>query len=82
MRCLLFACVLSVAGCPHRSELRRLVSSAPPQVIIGHYPDYAEIIYGHNRMEPLIRRLRADVEANEQILRKVVWQHIDLKSPL
>ncbi len=33
-------------------------------------------------MEPLIRRLRADVEANEQILRKVVRQHIDLKSPL
>lgn len=82
MRCILAVCILFLVGCPYRSEVRRLTSPTPPPVAVGHHPDYVEILYGHRGLEPLINRLRRDAEANEQILRKVVREHIDLKSPL
>jgi hypothetical protein len=51
-------------------------------VVVGHYPDYVQIIYGPSRLQPIIDRLRADIEANEPILRRIVREHIELKSPL
>lgn len=82
MRWLLLICLLTITGCPHRSEVRRLASVNSPPVVVGHYPDYIEILYGNRRFESLISRLRSDAEANEQILRNIVRRHIELKSPL
>jgi hypothetical protein len=50
--------------------------------VVGHYPDFVAILYGPHRYQPAIDRLRADAEAHEPLLRRVVREHIDLKSPL
>jgi len=60
----------------------RLTTAPPPSVVVGHFPDYVEILYGPHRLQPLVDRLRADVEGHEHVLRRIVRDRIELKSPL
>ncbi|MGQ9707298.1 MAG: hypothetical protein ACUVUR_00270 [bacterium] len=68
--------------CPHRNQIKQFLSSAPPPVSIGYYPDYHYSLSPTHTYYEKIKDLREDIESNEPILRKLIREHIPVKSPL
>ncbi|MEO0020855.1 MAG: hypothetical protein ABIK48_01595 [candidate division WOR-3 bacterium] len=68
--------------CPRQSRIIRLSSSNPPPVITGYYPHYHQPLPPDHPLQPQISVLRHDIEANENLLRQLVRQRYDVKSPL
>ena len=66
---------------PSRSVTRFAAADAPP-VDSGRYPGRLRMLASGDRLSAKADPLRADVEANELILRKLVRERISVKSPL
>lgn len=72
--------LLSALYC-HRHH-QPLPSSKPLPVIPGYYPHYHQPLSPDHPLQPQISVLRQDIEANENLLRQLVRQRYDVKSPL
>ena len=82
---------LVLVGCHHclrcrgvgasRSLTRYTAANAPP-VDSGRYPGPLRMLASGNPLSTKAEPLRADVEAHEQILRRLVRERISVKSPL
>jgi hypothetical protein len=83
--------VLVLAGCHHclrcsgdgesRSVTRFIAEDALP-VEVGRYRDYLRMLPADDTLALRAGPLRADVEAHEQVLRKLVRDRLEVKSPL
>lgn len=78
----LLAAFLLIAGCFHRSDVRRLVEPGGPPVDVGHYAEHLVMLGAEHPLARKAERLRLDIEANEAVTRRVVRDHLELKSPL
>ncbi len=63
-----------------RNSIQDTAKSAP--VITGYYPHYHQPLSPDHPLQPQISALRQDIEANENLLRQLVRQRYDVKSPL
>jgi hypothetical protein len=87
----IFLSGLVIVGCHHclrcrgvgpsRSVTRFAAADAPP-VDSGRYPEPLRMLSANNPLFVKTATLRADVEAHEQILRKLLRERISVKSPL
>ena len=82
---------LLLAGCQHCLQCRgvnvsqsvtRFKAADAPPVDSGRYPGPLRMLASGNPLSIRADPLRADVEAHEQILRKLVRERISVKSPL
>jgi hypothetical protein len=83
--------LMFVLGCQHRLSCRAvgasrsmtvfLAADAPP-VDSGHYPGPLRMLAAADPLSTKVVPLRADVEAHEQILRRLVRERISVKPPL
>jgi hypothetical protein len=83
--------VLTLFGCQYccrpqgvgasQSVARFLAKDAPP-VDSGHYPGSLRMLPVDDPLTVKAGPLRSDVEAHEQVLRKLVRGRLDVKSPL
>lgn len=68
--------------CPTRSQLHKFSSSNSSPVNIGYYPKYHHPLPPYHPLNSRISALRQDIEAHENLLRQLVREHYDVKSPL
>jgi hypothetical protein len=82
---------LLVAGCRHclqcngvnaSQSVTRFADAGAPPVDDGRYPGPLRMLSADHPLFVKTAALRADVEAHEQILRKLVRERISVKSPL
>jgi hypothetical protein len=62
--------------------MTRFVAADAPPVDSGHYPHSVRILSGDHPLAVKAGPLRTDIESHEQILRKLVRDHLAVKSPL
>ena len=82
---------LVLLGCSHclrysgvgasRSVTRFIAEDAPP-VEVGRYRDFLRMLPADHLLAVKAGPLRADIEAHEQVLRRLVRDHLEVKSPL
>jgi hypothetical protein len=82
---------LLVLGCHHCVTCRqadrswsvtRFTSTGAPPVEVGRYRDHLQILPAGHPLAVKAEPLRADVAAHESVLRRLVRERIQLKSPL
>ncbi len=79
---LLLPVLYALTACVSASQVARLVGPAASRVKTGHYPYYAAT---PRPDDPVLRRTgawRNDIEANERVLRQLVRDRYETKSPL
>ena len=62
--------------------MTRFIAEDAPPVEVGRYPDYLAVLPGDDPLAVKAASLRADVEAHEPVLRRLVREHLEVKSPL
>jgi hypothetical protein len=92
MRCgAVLLSVLAVTGCHHclgcrgldaRRSVTRFLAADAPSVDSGRYPAHLRILPTDHPLSLRAAPLRADVEAHEPVLRRLVRDHLAVKSPL
>jgi hypothetical protein len=60
----------------------RFIAADAPPVDVGRYPDFLRMLPADHPLVFKAGPLRADIEAHEQVLRKLVRDHLEVKSPL
>ena len=82
---------LLIVGCQHYVQCRgvsasqsvtRFAAADAPPVDSGRYPGSFQILPSGHPLSVKADSLRTDVEAHEQVLRKLVRERISVKSPL
>ncbi len=75
-------CVFVLACGPAGSQVIRLVEPHGPKVEVSHYPGYVRMLSGGH---PVVKKSEAwckDIECHEKVLRRIVREHFDVKTPL
>lgn len=73
--------LLLTAYC-HRHHHPLHLRFSPLPVITGYYPYYHYQLPPDHPLQPRVPVLRQDIEANENLLRRLVRERYDVKSPL
>jgi len=73
---------LFLLACPPASQVARLAGPDGPPVEVGRYPDYVVMLGGDHPLARRAEKLRPDIEGHESILRQMVRDRIETKSPL
>jgi hypothetical protein len=83
--------VLLLLGCRHclrcsgvgaPQSVTRFIAADGPPVEVGRYRSHLRMLPVDDPLAARAGPLRADIEANEQVLRKLVRDRLDVKSPL
>jgi len=90
-RAVILGSLLALAGChqslccragAERSSIMRFMDADAPPVDSGRYPGALRILPADHPLAVDAARLRADIEAHESVLRRIVRDRISVKSPL